>query len=267
MIKFNKKNDEEIYTKEINNEENSNDNNKIINSKKILKIILDKLLLLGIALTIMGIFAGIAWYVVTADLREIEKKNRLDPVYLKYKDEIVEKEKAEKEKQKKLDKINEKKQAEKKAIAKFEKSVKGKYTKDELLRICSSDRKLAERLHVIGGYDCMYYCYASHDWDDDICYDELSYYVFKNERNAKKAFNIMKEKWIDRETDSGKNYVQGWESGVLDAEVEVFIYQTDNMIIAAELKVVSGWAEPENGEDGNSSVNFYYRKKFIQDRF
>lgn len=49
----------------------------------------------------------------------------------------------------------------------------------------------------------MNYWYTSHDWDDDLCYDELSYFVFKNEKSAKKAFNTMKKNWIDRETDHG----------------------------------------------------------------
>lgn len=235
--------------------------------KKIVNKILDKLLLLGTALAIMAIFVGITWYVITADLREIERQNKADPVYQKAMAEIAEKDKAEKAKQDKLDKLDKKKQAEAKAVADFEKSISGKYTKEYLLQRIPSDKKMAERLVKVGGYDCMNYWCASHDWEDDLCYDELSYYVFKNKRSAEKVFQGMKENWIDRETESGKNYVQGWESGVLDADVEVFIYQTDNMIITAELQVASAWAEPENGEDGNSVADFYYRKNFIKDNF
>ena len=77
----------------------------------------------------------------------------------------------------------------------------------------------------------------------------------------------MKKNWIERETDHGKNYIQGWEADVLDAEVEIFVYQSENMIITAELQVSSSWREPENGEDGNSSVGFYYRKDFIKNNF
>lgn len=235
--------------------------------KKILKKILQILKLVAIAVGIVAILVGIAWYIVTADLREIERKNKADPVYQKVMAEIAEKEKAEKERQKALDILNAKKQAQEKAKIDFEKSIKGKYTKDSLLNKIYSDRKMAEQLVIIGGYDCMNYWYTSHNWDDDLCYDELSYYVFKDKKSAQKAFNTMKKSWIDRETDSGKNYVQGWEKDVLDAEVEVFIYQTENMIITTELQVVSGWAEPEAKEAGDSAVGFYYRKNFIKDNF
>lgn len=235
--------------------------------KKTLKILLRILKLLAIALVLSAILIGIIWYILEAPLREIDRKNKADPVYQKAMAEIKEKDKAEKEVQKKLDKIEKEKQEEEKEKADFEKKVRGKYTKEQLVAIISSDLKMADRLVKIGGSDCMNYWYASHNWDDDLCYDELSYYVFENKKSAEKAFKTMKENWIETETDSGKNYVQGWESGVLDAEVEVFIYQTDNMIITAELQVVSGWAEPEDGPDENSAVSFYYRKDFIIENF
>ena len=234
---------------------------------KILKIILDKLKLLALAAVIVAALAGIGWYIVTADLREIERKNKADPVYQKVMAEVADKEKAEKASKEKQDKIDKKKQAEEKAVADFEKSVGGKYTKEDILEVIPRDIKLADRLCKMGGYDCMNYWCASHNWDDELCYDELSYYIFKNERCAKKAFLAIKDSWIDRETDSGKNYVQGWEADVFDAEVEVFIYQTDNMIITTELQVVSGWPEPGDGEDGDTTVGFYYRKDFIRENF
>ena len=235
--------------------------------KKILKKLLDIFLLLLCALGILAIVAGIIYYIITADLRELERKNKEDPVYQKVMAELAEKEKAEKERQEKLDKLDEQKQEERKAIADFEKKIKGKYTKDYLLKKISSDKKMAEHLYQIAGYDTMNYWYTSHNLEDELCYDELSYYVFKDEKSAKAAFDSMKEEWIETETDSGKNYVQGWERGVLDASLEIFIYQTDNMIITTELQVVSEWAEPEDGEADNSSVGYYYRKDFIKKYF
>lgn len=235
--------------------------------KKVFKVILDKILLFGIGVGLFAVVVGVAWYYATADMRELERKNKADPAYQKVMAEIAEKEKAEKEKQEKLDRLSEKKQAEQKAIAKFEESVKGKYTRESLLKKISSDKKMGEHLVQIGGYDCMNYWFTSHNWEDDLCYDELSYYVFKDKKSAKKAFKAMKESWIEQETDSGKNYAQGWEADVMDAEVEVFIYQTENMIISTELQVVSGWSEPEYGEEDNSAVAFYYRKDFIKDHF
>ena len=238
--------------------------------KKVLYIIIDKLKLLGIALGIFAIFIGVVWFIGSAPLREAERQNKADPVYQKVMAEIAEKDKADKERQKKLDKLDAEKQEKEKAKADFEESIKGKYTKEYLSKKIVTDRKMAERLVSMGGYDCMNYWYASHNWDDELCYDELSYYVFKDKKSAQIAFESMKESWIEAETDSGKNYIQGWEKDVMDAEVETFIYHTDNMIITAELQVVSGWAEPvdgEDGEDGNSTVGFFYRKDFIMDNF
>ena len=39
-----------------------------------MKKILDKLMLLGIAIAILVAIAGVAWYIATSDLREIEKR-------------------------------------------------------------------------------------------------------------------------------------------------------------------------------------------------
>ncbi|MCQ2080326.1 MAG: hypothetical protein MJZ11_01620 [Lachnospiraceae bacterium] len=232
-----------------------------------MKKLLDKLMLIVVAFLIMAALAGIGWYIITADLRETERKNKEDPVYQKVMAEMSEKEEAEKEQQEKLKKISDKKLAEEKAIADFEDSVDGKYTKEYLLKKASSDKKMSRRLFKIGDYECMEYRYTSHNLDDDLCYDELSYYIFEDEDCAEEAFETMKNEWIDQETDSGRHYIQGWEADVLDAEVEIYIYQTDNMIITTDLQVVSGWAEPEDGDDGNSAVSFYYRKSFIEDNF
>ena len=106
--------------------------------------------------------------------------------------------------QKKLDKLDAEKLQKEKAKADFEESIKGKYTKEYLSKKIVTDRKMAERLVSMGGYDCMNYWYASHNWDD-----ELSYYVFKDKKSAQIAFESMKESWIEAETDSGKNYIQG----------------------------------------------------------
>lgn len=235
--------------------------------KRIGRKLLDFLKLFVIALVIVAVLVLIAWYIVTADLREIERRNKADPVYQEVMAKKAEEDKANAKRQKKLDKIEKERQAEKKAIADFEKSIKGKYTKEYLLNKISSDKKIATRLSGVGNYDCINYWYTSHNWEDEPCYDELSYYVFKNERCAKKAFRVFKERWIDNETDSGKNYVQGWEANVMDANVEVFIYQVDNMIITAELQVISAWAEPIDGESTNSAVSFNYRKNFVIDNF
>ena len=146
--------------------------------------------------------------------------------------------------------------------------IEGKYNKAYLQEIIETDKVMSERQFDMCGYECMDYWYTSrNNDDDDVCYDEFSYYVFEDEKTAKKAFKKCKESWIDRETDSGDNYVQGWEGGVCDAEVEIFIYQTDNMIITTELLVISAWAVGPEDEAAYAPVNHYYRKDFIMSHF
>lgn len=63
-------------------------------------------MLFCIALVILGGVAWIALYFADANIREIDRKNKADPIYQKVMAESAEKEKVEKERRKKLDAIS-----------------------------------------------------------------------------------------------------------------------------------------------------------------
>jgi len=107
--------------------------------------------------------------------------------------------------------------------------------------------------------------YAPKKTDDDLYYDECNYYMFMDNDSAQKAFEYMKENWIQDETDAGKKYIRGWEAGVCDASVEIYIYITNNMIITTEVQVVSEWSV--DSPDYAPPTNHQERVDFINKHF
>ena len=49
--------------------------------------------------------------------------------------------------------------------------------------------------------------------------------------------------------EEGKNWFAGWEPGVCDASIYNMVYLEDNVLIMAELEIVSEWPEPWPDED------------------
>ena len=73
--------------------------------------------------------------------------------------------------------------------------------------------------------------------------EHLRFRVYDSSSQAKKAFKYMYESYenyrgIDEE---GENWFAGWEPGVCDASIYDMIYIEDNVIIMAELEIVSEW--------------------------
>lgn len=124
-----------------------------------------------------------------------------------------------------------------------------KYTPETLSSKIVYDEKYTTRDFKIGDIECQSIRFSGKNTNNDLYYDKCNYYIFKNNKASQKAFNYMNDKWIESETDSGKNFVQGWEADVCDASVEIFIYLTENMIITTEVQVVSEWAMPEDDTD------------------
>ena len=73
--------------------------------------------------------------------------------------------------------------------------------------------------------------------------DHLRFRVFDSSSQAKRAFKNMYESYedyrgIDEEDD---NWFAGWEPGVCDASIYSMVYIEDNVLIMAELEVISEW--------------------------
>lgn len=146
----------------------------------------------------------------------------------------------------------------------------GKYTLETLGEKIGDIEKYSSRETEIGKMKCLDIWFPGVKTDDDLYYDECNYYIFKNNYSARKAFNYMKRNWIGKETDSGKNNVQGWEKGVDDASVEIYIQITQNMIITTEVQVTSEWTyfDSEDMETEYSSPSIHLgRVEFIKKNF
>lgn len=100
--------------------------------------------------------------------------------------------------------------------------------------------------------------------------DYLEYYIFANERDAKDALESMREWLQDDVTDSGLDYVEGWERGVMDASIYVYLYRSKNMIVQSEA-VFGSFADTtmEEAENNHKAIQdrFDMNKRFIDNNF
>ena len=145
----------------------------------------------------------------------------------------------------------------------------GKYTTESLAAQIGSLEKYSSREFRIGNEKCLDIWFAGTKTNDDLYYDECNYYIFKSKSSAGKAFNYIKKNWIDRETDSGTDFVQGWENAD-DASVELYIHLSENMIITAYVQVISEWGLPVEDDGGTShspSRTYQERIDFIKKNF
>lgn len=104
-------------------------------------------------------------------------------------------------------------------------------------------------------------------------YDDLRFYVFDSEKAAKKAFKAVKdhkEVGFREITDEGDDYIRGWQAGVVDADIEEYIYINGNLIVTAVVTSVDGSAravdDPEpavrgGGEEALATI------RLIRDNF
>ncbi len=96
--------------------------------------------------------------------------------------------------------------------------------------------------------------------------DYLSFNVYDNAADAGKAYKRMLEyykAYSDSEVEEGFNWFTGWEPGVCDAAIYEMVCLQDNIIVYAELEVVSCWAddywEDETYETTEPSETYFDR--------
>jgi hypothetical protein len=122
------------------------------------------------------------------------------------------------------------------------------YYKSDLERIVGVE--LRESEEEFEGYKCMKY------WNNRTVptkYDDLRFYVFKDEETAYKALEEIKKGGGFREvTDEGPNYIRGWLEGVVDADVEDYYYVNGNLLVMTTVTCVSEW--PTNVDDDEDPV-------------
>lgn len=145
---------------------------------------------------------------------------------------------------------------------------KAVYTLDTLGAKIENIGEYSSRNFKIGNENSLNLWYAGVKTDDDLFYDECDYYIFDNNRSASKAFKYMKKNWIDTETDSGTDFVHGWEKGVSDASVEIYIQLAENMIIITHVQVTSEWGTHEGEDETDTSAKTNPKRiDFIKNNF
>lgn len=128
-----------------------------------------------------------------------------------------------------------------------------KYTEESLAARVGADRLYAQD-STFGGENCKF-CRTK--GEHKMYYDYLEFYIYDNEKKAKKAFDEIENTRFNSIYDSGSDYIYGDESDVYDAEIDWFVYRTGNMIITTEITVYSEWpVEPGDTSPGGWSTPF-----------
>ena len=81
--------------------------------------------------------------------------------------------------------------------------------------------------------------------------EHLSFRVFNSSSQAKKTFKNIYESYQNYRgvEEEGENWFAGWEPDVFDASIYTMVYLEDNVLIMAELEIISEWPEPITDED------------------
>lgn len=104
--------------------------------------------------------------------------------------------------------------------------------------------------------------------------DYLTFYIFKSGSAAKKGLAQFKE--VNFEEDNivrdGTRFVEGWLSGVMDADVMVYVFQTGNMLISCEAVYPDSYSDeytPEKVREMNRATEERYleKKNYIDRHF
>lgn len=109
------------------------------------------------------------------------------------------------------------------------------------------------------GIEYRYIYYSGQAETVDQC---IKYHEFKNRRQARKAYNMMKKNGYEPIGEEGSNYFIGWEKGVMDASIEQIVCLSGKLIITAVLETASEWA---TSPDDTTPRSFAYpeRKQYI----
>lgn len=121
------------------------------------------------------------------------------------------------------------------------------YDKKKLDQIVGVE--LREDDWTLSGYPCTKF------WNNRTVptkFDDLRFYLFDDEQDAKYALEDIKSGAFRSVTDEGQNYIRGWLEGVVDADVEMYYYQHGNLIVAASTTSVD--ESPRSVDDTSSPV-------------
>lgn len=117
------------------------------------------------------------------------------------------------------------------------------FTKEDLDTICAVELRHDE----IEREDGITYQKLWNNRNIETKFDDLTFYLYRNKKDAKKVFNQIKKSTFSEVLDEGDNFVKGWEDGVIDANVISYYYLDKNLIVKTDLYVTSDWGMSPDG--------------------
>ena len=127
-------------------------------------------------------------------------------------------------------------------------------TSEEIIKHCGFDESTIRHTEV-DGIECDE---IFNNGKRETPYDHLHFYVFKNEKDAKRVFagDIRNYGVIE---DAGDDFRMGWLKDVCDASVCEYEYISKNVIVSAEVEISGGWGDINSA--GSGTVD--YREELI----
>ena len=127
-------------------------------------------------------------------------------------------------------------------------------TSEEIIKHCGFDESTIRHTEV-DGIECDE---IFNNGKRETPYDYLHFYVFKNEKDAKRVFagDIRNYGVIE---DAGDDFRMGWLKDVCDASVCEYEYISKNVIVSAEVEISGGWGDINSA--GSGTVD--YREELI----
>lgn len=128
-----------------------------------------------------------------------------------------------------------------------------KYVSDYDFEWNKTDYKSHEKWNIrkVKDYDDDKYLYLYCSGEKTNSCEYLDFKVYDSTLEAKSDYKEMYRKYRDYRgiDEEDKNWFIGWEPDVCDASILSLVYLQDNVIIIAELDIVSEWPEPWPEED------------------
>ena len=119
------------------------------------------------------------------------------------------------------------------------------YYRSDLERVVGV--RLRESDESIGDHACTKY------WNNrnetTTIYDDMTFFIFDKESEARDALAEIKEHSFREITDVGDNYVRGWLDGVMDADIEEYYYVNGNLMVVTTVTAVDESARPVDDPD------------------
>ena len=95
--------------------------------------------------------------------------------------------------------------------------------------------------------------------------DYLTFMVYDTPDEARKMYNNLLGEFSQYANDQGDDWFTFWEPGVCDAEITAMYYLEENIIISADIEVISTWAEERVDQVNQPAKENYFDRSTLKD--